>query len=283
MVLEHIHYALEGIDTITTMEKLYKIKVTCIANCVAMTSFDTKTPKLFCKVLGYQVLKGDTSYLDATSTHNDWADVGTGFKMRLQEALMEFQELHGTFIDQAVKVGSKSHTLAHAALTKLVAWLIGFIHFIDEYYRELSKAKFGTAKACHVTTRLAKQILDEVGTQRYGVQNAFQVGDSRQTCQQILWAVLKNHDVIQEYKQLNFKNHPSIATKLVKFLAINTSFEVIEKLIVQVGSHHEEICEAKRNVAAATKLAHATGNKADEAKKLFDQLLKQVKKVEHKK
>lgn len=53
MVLEHIHYALEGIDTIATMEKVYKIKVTCIADSVAMTLFDTKTPKFFCKVQGH--------------------------------------------------------------------------------------------------------------------------------------------------------------------------------------------------------------------------------------
>jgi hypothetical protein len=81
MVLEHIHYALEGIDTIAMMEKLYKIKLTCIADSIAMTSFETKTPKFFCKVQGHQVLKGDASYLDTIATQNDWSDVGTGFKM----------------------------------------------------------------------------------------------------------------------------------------------------------------------------------------------------------
>jgi hypothetical protein len=68
--------------------------------------FDTKTPKFFWKIQGHKVLKGDASYLDAIPTGNDWADVGTGFKMRLQESLMEFQESNGTFIDQAVEIGS---------------------------------------------------------------------------------------------------------------------------------------------------------------------------------
>jgi hypothetical protein len=146
MVLEHIHYALEGIDTMAMMEKLYKIKVTCIADSIAMTSFDTKTPKFFCKVQGHCVLNGDASYLDTIATQNDWSDVGMGFKMQLQEAVAEFQELHGTFIDQAVEIGSRPHTLAHAALIKLVAWLIGFIQFMDEYYHELSKASLDWAK-----------------------------------------------------------------------------------------------------------------------------------------
>jgi hypothetical protein len=102
-------------------------------------------------------------------SHAEWADVSTGFKMRLQEALAEFQESHTSFIDHGVKTGSKVHALAHGALAESCAWIVGFVQFIDEYYRELSKAKFGPTKAWHVTTRLAKRILDEVGTPRYGV------------------------------------------------------------------------------------------------------------------
>ncbi len=85
------------------------------------------------------------------------------------------------------------------------------------------RAKFGSTKACHMTMRLVKVILDKVGTPRYGVQGSFQVGNSIQICQQMFWAVLKSHDVMASYKRLNFKNHPLIATELVKFLAINTS------------------------------------------------------------
>jgi hypothetical protein len=213
MVFEHIFHAINGIDTIGTMEKLYKIKVLCIADSVAMTSFDAKTPKYFSRIHGHRVLKLDALYLfDTIVSHAEWADVATGFKMQLQEALAKFQESHVSFIDQAVDIGSKVHTVAHAALTESVAWIIGFIQFVDEYYRELSKAKFGPMKAWHVTTRLAKRILDKVGTPCYGVQGAFQVGNSTQICQQIFWAVLKSHDVMTSYKRLNFKNHPSIAS-----------------------------------------------------------------------
>jgi hypothetical protein len=144
--------------------------------------------------------------------------------------LPEFAISHGQFINHAVPIGSKAHTVvAQSALAELVAWITGFIQFVDEYYRDLTRAKFGLAKAWHVTTRLAKVILDEVGTPRYRVQDTFEVGSLTQICQQIFWVVLKRHDVMASYKRLNFKNHPSIATELVKFLAINTSFEAIDK------------------------------------------------------
>jgi hypothetical protein len=283
MVFEHVYHAIEGIDTIATMEKLYKIKVLCIADSVAMTSFDAKTPKYFSRLQGHRVLKLDASYFDTIVSHADWADVATGFKMRLQEALAEFQESHACFIDQAVEPGSKAHVLANAALTESVAWIIGFIQFIDEYYRELSKAKFGPTKAWHVTTRLAKRILDEVGTPRYGVQGAFQVGDQTQICQQIFWAVLKSHDVMASYKRLNFKNHPSIATELVKFLAINTSFEAIDKLTTKTAVLELEIADFKKKLNEAIKTASASANKSDEAKRVSDLLIKRVLRLEEKK
>jgi hypothetical protein len=248
-----------------------------------MTSFDAKTPKYFSRLQGHRVLKLDASYFDTIVSHAEWADVATGFKMRLQEALAEFQESHACFIDQAVEPGSKGHALAHSALTESVAWIIGFIQFIDEYYRELSKAKFGPSKAWHVMTRLAKRILDKVGTPRYGVQGAFQVGDSTQICQQIFWSVLKSHDVMASYKRLNFKNHPSIATKLVKFLAIKTTLEAIERLTSKTTVLELEIADFKKKLNKAVKTAASAANKSDEAKRQSNLLIKQVTWLEEKK
>jgi hypothetical protein len=69
------------------------------------------------------------------------------------------------------------------------------------------------------------------------------------------------------YKHLNFKNHPSIATELVKFLAINTSFEAIERVTDKVASLELEILDYKKQIAAAVKSAASAANKADEGKK----------------
>jgi hypothetical protein len=282
MLFEHVYHAINGIDTIAVMEKLNKIKVLCIADGVAMTSFDKKTPKYFSKSQGHQVLQFDSSYFDVITSFSDWSDVATGFKMRLQEGMAEFQVSHASFIDQAAEIGSKIHTLAHSMLTESVAWIIGFIQFVDEYYRELSKAKFGPAKSWHVTTRLAKRILDEVGTPSYGVQSAFQVGNSTQICQQIFWAVLRSHDVTASYKRLNFKNHPSIATELVKFLAINTSFEAIYRVTFKAAYLELEVLDYKKQIAAAVKSAASAANKADKAKKANDLITKRLTKLEDK-
>jgi hypothetical protein len=181
-----------------------------------------------------------------------------------------------------VEVGSKANTVAHSSLTESIAWITGFIQFVDKYYRDLTRAKFGSVKAWHVTTRLAKVILDEVGTLRNGVQGSFQVGNSNQICQKIFWAVLKSHDVMASYKRLNFKNHSLIATELVKFLAINTSFEAIDKVTAKAASLEIDVLEGKKQLAVANKAAASASNKADECKTKLDSFAKRLQTLEGK-
>jgi hypothetical protein len=88
--------------------------------------------------------------------------------------------------------------------------------------------------------------------------------------------------VIASYKRLNFKNHPSIATELVKFLAINTSFEAIDKLTTKAAYLELEVVEYKKQMATAVKSAALAANKADEAKKTSDLLTKRLTKLEDK-
>jgi hypothetical protein len=82
------------------------------------------------------------------------------------------------------------------------------------------------------------------------------------------------------YKRLIFKNHPSIARELVKFLAINTSFEAIGKLTTKAAYLELKVVAYKKQMAAAVKSAASVANKADEAKKTSDLLTKRLTKLE---
>lgn len=86
------------------------------------------------------------------------------------------------------------------------------------------------------------------------------------------------------YKRLDFKNHPSIATELVKFLAINASFEAIEKVINKVAVLELKVADFKKQLAAAVKAAASASasNKADECKTLTDGFSKWLSKLKDK-
>jgi hypothetical protein len=135
--------------------------------------------------------------------------------------------------------------VAKLALTASVAWIHGFISFIDTYYRELNKAKFGSGKAWHVTTRLAKRMLDDIASARQSVHGSFIAGDPTQVCQKVIWGVLKAHDVMADFKKHGYKHHPAIASELVKFLAVNTSFELLEKMTAKVSVLELDVSELK--------------------------------------
>jgi hypothetical protein len=83
MVFEHIFHSCNGIDSLGILEKLYKIKVLTIADSLAMTSFDAKTPKYFSKLKGHHVLKLDASYFDTISSRADWSNGAAGYKKKL--------------------------------------------------------------------------------------------------------------------------------------------------------------------------------------------------------
>jgi hypothetical protein len=154
---------------------------------------------------GHKVVKTDRLFLDAIASYQEWDDPGTGDRLWLQEELANFEDIHGTYLEEyfAYEAG-QGYAISRLALTESMGWIKGLITFIDTYYRKLTKAKFGLAKAWHVTTWHAKRVLDKVG--------GFGAGNAVKICQNIVWAVLKAHDVMVEYKRLSFKNHPLVAT-----------------------------------------------------------------------
>jgi FtsZ-binding cell division protein ZapB len=70
-----------------------------------------------------------------------------------------------------------------------------------------------------------------------------------------------------------------VPTELVKFLAINTSFEAVEKLVTQTKVLQCEVCEMKKQVAALVKSAASSANKADEIRKQGEALSKRIAKL----
>ena len=106
--------------------------------------------------------------------------------------------------------------------------------FIDATYRELSGAGFSPEQAWHLVTKLVKQIFMEIEAPRVGVQTHFRSGDNVQICAKIAFAVFQYLDVMSSYLKANFKDHPSLSSEYVKFLASNTGLNQVEKLSSKV-------------------------------------------------
>jgi FtsZ-binding cell division protein ZapB len=246
-----------------------------------MSSFQHQVLRFFSKPGAHRVIKNDASYFNEILTFEDWDSPITGFRDLLKEQLASFRELHQINIDDTLKRDTRAYRIATMAPTESVSWLEGCVVFMDNNQRDLTKARFGSKKAWHVTTRLARQMLLELAIPRDGVQNSFKAGQNIQVCQRIYWVVLKSHNVMSRYKRHNFKDDPSVSSKLVKFLAVNTGFELLEVLSTKVTDMVRTVASLQREVQVAVKAAGTLANRADEAKKLYDQLAKRVGKLEH--
>jgi hypothetical protein len=280
MVMEHVHACISGQDSIGRLEKLFKLKIKTLADGIAMTSFETKIPRYFSAAATHKVVKQDASYFDTVATFEEWDVPNSGYRTRLKEELVTFRAAHQDNIDETLERDSFGYAVATMALTESVSWIEGFIVFLDDYHRDLAKAKFGTKKAWHVTTRLGRRMMLEIAVPRNGIQNSFQAGRNDQICQRIFWAVIKAHDIMARYKRHSYKDDPTISSELVKFMAVNTGFEALEVLVAKVSAMESDVSAMKKEVAASTKASHSAANKADEVKKVCDLLVKRIVKLE---
>jgi hypothetical protein len=162
IVFKSIHHSMSNVSTLSLMQQLVKIKVQSIMDGSTITSYDQRIPKFFSKSSNHKVIKDAALFLDLVPLWNDWDNAQTGFCLCLEEELIVFEQAHSEEIDSLQEYSMKAYTVAKLALSASVSWSHGFISFIDTYYHELNKAKFGSAQAWHVTTRLAKRMLDDI-------------------------------------------------------------------------------------------------------------------------
>jgi hypothetical protein len=161
IVFEQIHHSMSNVSTLAVMQQLVKIKVQYILDGSAITSYDQKIPKFFSKSSGHKVIKDAASFLDLVPFWTDWEAAQTGFHLCLEEELIAFKQAHSEEIEALQDYSTKAYTVAKLALTALVAWIHGFISFIDTYYRKLNKAKFGLASLTRTIVNSTRPSLDQ--------------------------------------------------------------------------------------------------------------------------
>ena len=282
-LMEHIHHTITGQDVIGKLNSLYKLKIETIAQGLAVTSFERNLPRFFSSSTSHRVVKDSQSYFDQISDFDLWDQSGDGYKDKLKSELLEFQVSHTEYINDELLPGSKIHTLATLSLAASVTFTNALVNFISDTYREYTMSKFSSKKAWSITTRLASRIMNHVSVPRTGVQKTFKAGSPERIGESIFWSTLKTLDIMAEITTLGFRDSPIVASELVKFLALNTGFEVVESLIKSNTTLKTEVIELKKIVAGNTKTIGTAANKVDILKSTVEALNKRLSKLEAKK
>jgi len=137
---------------------------------------------------------------------------------------------HSATIDSELEPLTLYHSLACKSLSDSEAWAHKFIKFIDDTYRECSRANFGTKKAWHVATKLGVALMKYISKPRTAIHNSFHISNHMSMSKTLAYSNLKLLDLMIKTKKLEFKNAPVITSELTKFLALNSNYEAIDIL-----------------------------------------------------
>ena len=282
-LMEHVWTQIVGQKILTNLEKVYKMKLSSNNQAVTLTSFETRIPKFFCgesRAMG--VVKECDSYFKMIKTWEDWNTPHDGFRDQLKRELSVFDLGHNETISAECEPLSIFHSLVSKTLSDSITWANKLIKFVDDTYREYSRARYGSRKAWHVTTKLAVALMEYVSKPRTVVYNSFRVSNHWAVSKTVAYAYLRSLDLMVEIEKLEFRNSPIITAELSKFLALNSNFESVENLQKEVKTMNESISKAVKEATSAVKTVGTVGNTVDRIQKDASALSKRVKTLEQK-
>ena len=282
-VMEHINQQITGMDSLSSLGKLYKLKLRTISEGVAITSFENNNPRFLTSSGAHAVVDSESSYFTHIPTYLKWNDPLEGFKKRWKSELNIFRTSHLEFLQSHLASTSPMYQLAITSLTESVSWVLGFINYIDETYIQYASGKFGTKKSWHITTKLATALITDIALPRRGALNSFEAGEGQQINGAIFYAVLRSLDKMTQIVAQNYKDAPVVSTELVKFLSMNTSVEAVDKLIEQSATFKTSMEEMQRKLGTVVKDCGTVGNKVDSGKNELTAIKARILKLENKK
>ena len=284
IVLEHVYSQLAGTKILPNFESIVKMKLSNNNQAVALTSFETRIPKVFCgdNNKGVGIVREGESYFKRIKTWEDWNTPNDGFRDQVKHELTVFEIGHQEVLDAELTSLSLYHTLCSKSLTDSVGWAYKLIKFIDDTYREYSRAKYSSKKAWHVATKLGVAIMEYIAKPRNVVSNSFRISNNLSVAKAVSYANFRSLDLMAKIEVLDFKNSPIVTAELAKFLALNSSVESLEVLQRSTREMSDGVAKAIKDAASAIKSAGTVGNSVDGIKVEIKSLSKRLKTLETK-
>jgi len=192
-VLEHAYTQIVGQKILTNLTSITKMKLNNTNQSVALTSFEKRIPKFFGgegKTLG--VVKDEESYFKTIKSWDEWNTPGDGYCDQLKRQLSVFDLGHSATIESELEPLTLFHSIVCKSLSDSVAWAQTFIKFINDTYREYSRANFGTKKAWHVATKLGVALMEYISKPRTVIHNSFRISNHMSMSKTLAYANLKS-------------------------------------------------------------------------------------------
>ncbi|KAL7559565.1 hypothetical protein ACA910_009965 [Epithemia clementina (nom. ined.)] len=143
----------------------------------------------------------------------------------------------------------------------------------------VGKSDFDERKAWSLTTQMLARIFSDMHKICQTISTSLQPNNPDSVCARILWGVFRTKDVMQVYMDARFQDHPSVFSKYVKFLAVDSGTETVKKLedkFEKLQDKHTVLLDQLKKAIIKADLA---SNIVDSQKKKIDDLQTAVREL----
>lgn len=168
--------------------------------------------------------KGDqTDYLPALRTFDKWdkGDTSGGLRIRISRELTGVQRQIEKYIRNLDSI-SEARLLAQDCLTHSVRFVTELSAYITRAHQQLSHSKtYNTQQAWNLVARCVKRCFTDMSDARITAKDARDHTNPLATATEYIWATLRTHQVMEEYLQKNFEDHPAFSSVITSFVTNN--------------------------------------------------------------
>ncbi len=275
-LMQQVHFDTKGYENMQSILKSLTLKsdmgLKTNGDALVLAAIRSAIPAVFGE--GKPPTGEDRSAFHALHTFNDWKDANgrdgfinefVGYKLQARDGIRMEAETR-------LEPGSAAAMLASTCLTKSENFSDAFIKFLTTTYEELTQASgFPKKRAWALTTSLGKRICQEVHKESGALARSLIVSKDEkerdQLCTMLVWATLREHMVMEDYIQKDFKDHTSVASEYVKFLATNSGLETVASLQSRVDVFDKDLATMKKSLSMMGNTVDGIKRMAEDAKK----------------
>jgi hypothetical protein len=273
LFFERMYHEMFNFDTLTKWEKSKKLEMQSPSKTAALSALDQRLPRILGKG-GSRMVKAHESHFDQVKMWKEFEDPNSGLRVRAMEALRQVQKAQIEAIKDAYERSSPMYTLAMMSVNDTVMFITGLFAYMEKVFREYSASMFGEEKAWHVTTLLAKKLIELVEEPRRGVIGKAKTMDRKKNCEVITLAALRCLDKMAYVRSLDYESVPATSSELVKFVSRNNAVELVEALRVSHDTTKREHGEMVKKVKSISKTCQTLRNTVDLLEKRIAKLEK---------
>ena len=226
-------------------------------------------------------IKHNKSKLNKLTTHKVWKSGGEGVQKYIVKRMNLLLVTISQDIGHVLGKDPKAQLLATMCLNASVTFLTQLMAFVDSSYEKLlASSQFSVEQAWSLTMKVLDRICEDLFAPKEGVVVAMNVEEPSSICAYVLWSCFRTHDVMASYIDTNFEDHQSISAEYMKFLAMNSGSEKVDKLEGIVASLKTQMKAATKEASKARSIADGAASAAAAHKGISADLGKRVGKVE---